>query len=69
MCLYTDIQQLENIDQKSIITYLENLYGFAVVPSERMKEIEGVLERSRKLAYDKGKIKLQQDIQKLIGNE
>jgi hypothetical protein len=69
MCLFTDLQTLDKIDEKSIITYLENLGGYVVVPKTTIKKIESVLKRSSKLAYDKGRISLHNDIKAVLPNE
>lgn len=69
MCLFTDLQTLDKIDEKSIITYLENLGGYVVVPKTTIKKIESVLRRSSKLAYDRGRISLLNDIKEVLPNE
>lgn len=69
MCLFTDLQTLDKIDEKSIITYLENLGGYVVVPKTTIEKIESVLKRSSKLAYDRGRISLLNDIKAVLPNE
>lgn len=69
MCLFTDLQTLDKIDEKSIITYLENIGGYVVVPKTTIEKIESVLKRSSKLAYDRGCISLLNDITEVLPNE
>lgn len=69
MCLFTDLQTLDKINEKSIITYLENIGGYAVVPKTTIEKIESVLKRSSKLAYDRGRISLLNDINEVLPNE
>lgn len=69
MCLFTDLQTLDKIDEKSIITYLEKLGGYVVVPKTMVENIEKVLKRSSRLAYNKGCISLHNDIKALLPNE
>lgn len=69
MCLFTDLQTLDKIDEKSIITYLENIGGYVVVPKTTIEKIESVLKRSSKLAYDRGCISLLNDINEVLPNE
>ena len=69
MCLFTDLQTLDKINEKSIITYLENIGGYVVVPKTTIEKIESVLKRSSKLAYDRGCISLLNDINEVLPNE
>ena len=69
MCLFTDLQTLDKINEKSIITYLENIGGYVVVPKTTIEKIESVLKRSSKLAYDRGRISLLNDINEVLPNE
>lgn len=68
MCLFTDIQTLESIDESRILTYLENVCGYVVLPQTRLKEIETLLERANQLAYNKGRISLHNEIKTLLTN-
>lgn len=68
MCKADDIAILANMDESLVIEFLSGM-GYEVIPQNKAKRIEDVLKRSGKLAYDKGRISLHNDIKAVLPNE